>query len=64
MSIKEYHLTLSNNLTIAKNVRTLDIQRGRHASLEKLNNEVYYLSPDGMFRYDNKHKIFYPSDLN
>ena len=43
-----YHLTLSKNLTIAKNIRTLAIRRGRHASLEKLNDEVYYLSPDAV----------------
>ena len=59
-----YHLTLSNNLTIAKNVRTLDIQRGRHASLEKLNNEVYYLSPDGMFRYDTQTQDFLPLPIS
>ena len=59
-----YHLTLSNNLTIAKNVRTLAIQRGRHASLEKLNNEVYYLSPDGMFRYDTQTQDFLPLPIS
>lgn len=55
-----YHLTLSKNLTIAKKVRTLPIQRGRHASLEKLNDEVFYLSPDGMFRYDTQTEGFLP----
>jgi AraC family chitin signaling transcriptional activator len=59
-----YHLILSNNLTIAKNVRTLAIQRGRHASLEKLNNEVYYLSPDGMFRYDTQTQDFLPLPIS
>jgi AraC family chitin signaling transcriptional activator len=55
-----YHLTLSKNLTNAKKVRTLTIQRGRHASLEKLNDEVFYLSPDGMFRYDTQTEGFLP----
>ena len=59
-----YHLTLSNNLTIAKNVRTLAIQRGRHASLEKLNDEVYYLSPNGMFRYDTQTQDFLPLPIS
>lgn len=59
-----YHLTLSKNLTIAKNIRTLDIRRGRHASLEKLNDEVYYLSPDGMFRYDTQTQDFLPLPIS
>jgi DNA-binding CsgD family transcriptional regulator len=59
-----YHLSLSKNLTIAKNVRTLAIQRGRHASLEKLNDEVYYLSPDGMFRYDAQTQDFLPLSIS
>ncbi|MBN10553.1 MAG: hypothetical protein CMC80_03370 [Flavobacteriaceae bacterium] len=59
-----YHLTLSKNLTIAKNIRTLAIQRGRHASLEKLNDEVYYLSPDGMFKYDTQVQDFIPLPIS
>ena len=55
-----YHLTLSKNLTSAKNVRTLAIRRGRHSSLEKLNDKVYYLSPDGMFRYNTQTQDFLP----
>ena len=55
-----YHLTLSKNLTSANNVRTLTIQRARHASLKKLNEEIYYLSPDGMFRYDSQTQDFLP----
>ena len=61
---RENHLTLSKNLTIAKNIRTLDIRRGRHASLEKLNDEVYYLSPDGMFRYDTQTQDFLPLPIS
>ena len=59
-----YHLSLSKNLTIAKNVRTLAIQRGRHASLGKLNGEVYYFSPDGMFRFDIQAQDFLPLPIS
>ena len=59
-----YHLILSDKLTIAENVRTLAIKRGRHVSLEKLNNEVYYLSPDGMFRYDSQTQDFSPLPIS
>ena len=59
-----YHLTLSNDLTIAEKVKTLDMKRGRHASLAKFNNEVYYLSPDGMFGYDTQTLDFLPLSVS
>ena len=55
-----YHLSLNNELTIAENVRKLSVRRGRHSSLAKLNDQVYYLSPDGLFAYDLQVKDFLP----
>lgn len=55
-----YHLSLNNELTVAENVRKLSVRRGRHSSLAKLNDQVYYLSPDGLFAYDLQVKDFLP----
>ena len=38
----------------------LDIRRGRHASLAKLDQTIFYLSPDGMFRFDQQAEDFLP----
>ena len=57
-----YHLTLSNDLRKAENVKKLSVRRGRHASLAKLSDEVYYLSPEGMFKFETDSKDF--STLN
>ena len=59
-----YHLTLSNDLTKAENVKKLSVRRGRHASLAKLNDEVYYLSPEGMFTYNTEEKDFLPISVS
>ncbi len=59
-----YHLTLSNDLTKAENVKKLSVRRGRHASLAKLNDEVYYLSPEGMFIYNTEEKDFLPISVS
>ena len=55
-----YHLTLSEDRTVAEKVELLDIQRGRHASLAKLDQTIFYLSPDGMFRFDQQAEDFLP----
>ena len=54
-----YHLTLSEDRTVAEKVDLLDIRRGRHASLAKLDQTIFYLSPDGMFRFDKQAEDFY-----
>lgn len=55
-----YHLTLSEDRTVAEKVELLDIRRGRHASLAKLDQTIFYLSPDGMFRFDQQAEDFLP----
>ena len=55
-----YHLTLSEDRTVAEKVDLLDIRRGRHASLAKLDQTIFYLSPDGMFRFDQQAEDFLP----
>lgn len=55
-----YHLTLSEDRTVAEKVELLNIQRGRHASLAKLDQTIFYLSPDGMFRFDQQAEDFLP----
>lgn len=55
-----YHLSLNNELTIAENVRKLLVRSGRHSSLAKLNDQVYYLGPDGLFTYDLQVNDFLP----
>ena len=55
-----YHLTLSEDRTVAEKVELLDIRRGRHASLAKLDKTIFYLSPDGMFRFDQQAEDFLP----
>jgi len=55
-----YHLTLSEDRTVAEKVELLDIRRGRHASLAKLDKTIFYLSPDGIFRFDQQAEDFLP----
>lgn len=55
-----YHLTLSEDRTVAEKVELLDIRRGRHASLAKLDQTIFYLSPDGMFIFDQQAEDFLP----
>jgi AraC family chitin signaling transcriptional activator len=55
-----YHLTLSEDRTVAEKVDLLDIRRGRHASLAKLDQTIFYLSPDGMFIFDQQAEDFLP----
>ena len=59
-----YHLTLSKDLRKADGVKKLSVRRGRHASLAKLNDEVYYLSPNGMFSYNTDEKDFLPLSVS
>ncbi len=59
-----YHLTLSNDLKLAEDVRKLSVRRGRHASLAKLNDEVYYLSPNGMFSFNIDEQDFLPLSVS
>ena len=59
-----YHLTLSKDLRKADSVKKLSVRRGRHASLAKLNDEVYYLSPNGMFSYNTDEKDFLPLSVS
>ena len=59
-----YHLTLSSDLTMANDVKKLSVRRGRHASLSKLNSEVYYLSPNGMFSYNTDEQEFLPLSVS
>ena len=59
-----YHLTLSNDLKLAEDVRKLSVRRGRHASLAKLSDEVYYLSPNGMFSYNIDEQDFLPLSVS
>ena len=55
-----YHLTLSEDRTVAEKVELLDIRSGRHASLAKLDQTIFYLSPDGMFKFDQQAEDFLP----
>ena len=55
-----YHLTLSEDRTVAEKVELLDIRRGRHASLAKLDQTIFYLSPDGLFSFDQQAEDFLP----
>ena len=59
-----YHLTLSSDLTMANDVKKLSVRRGRHASLAKLNSEVYYLSPNGMFNFNTDEQEFLPLSVS
>lgn len=59
-----YHLTLSKDLGKADSVKKLSVRRGRHASLAKLNDEVYYLSPSGMFSYNTDEQDFLPLSVS
>ena len=59
-----YHLTLSKDLRKADSVKKLSVRRGRHASLAKLNDEVYYLSPNGMFSYNTDEQDFLPLSVS
>lgn len=59
-----YHVTLSADAEQVENVRVLNVKRGRHASLIKFNDEVYYMSPDGFFTFDKQLKDFLPLSIS
>ena len=59
-----YHVTLSADVEQVENVRVLKVKRGRHASLIKFNDEVYYFSPDGFFAFDKQLKDFLPLSIS
>jgi AraC family chitin signaling transcriptional activator len=55
-----YRLQLSSDLSSVDKISELSVKRGRHSSLSKFNDAVYYLSPDGFFEYDVDSKEFLP----
>jgi len=59
-----FKLKLSNDLTNFEYFKILSVKRGRHASLAKLNNSIYYLSPDGMFEFNSNVEEFLPTPLS
>ena len=59
-----FKLKLSNDFKNFEYFKILSVKRGRHASLAKLNNSIYYLSPDGMFEYNSNSEDFLPLPLS
>ena len=59
-----FHITLSDDFKSVKNVNKLNIRKGRHASLAKLNDNIYYFSPDGIFEYNSDSKDFLPLPIS
>ena len=59
-----FKLKLSNDLTNFEYFKILSVKRGRHSSLAKLNNSIYYLSPDGMFEFNSNSEEFLPLPLS
>lgn len=53
-----YRLKVSEDLKEVEDIFQINIKRTRHSSLIKLNDEIYYLCPDGFFRYDAEVKDF------
>ena len=59
-----YHVTLSEDLSLAQNVKTLNVKSGRHSTLTKFNDNLYYLSPNGLFGYVEEHEEFLPLPIS
>ncbi|MGB1941769.1 MAG: two-component regulator propeller domain-containing protein, partial [Flavobacteriaceae bacterium] len=59
-----YHVTLSEDLSLAQNVKTLNVKSGRHSTLTKFNDNLYYLSPNGLFGYVEENEEFLPLPIS
>lgn len=53
-----FRLVISEDLKSVVETQKINIKRPRHSSLVKLNDEIYYLCPDGFFRYVEDLKDF------
>ena len=53
-----FRLEISPDFKTVDEVHKINIKRTRHSSLVKLNEDIYYLCPDGFFRYVTPLKDF------